>query len=272
MTGMAIIKAIIAGERDPLKLADLRNYRIRSSKAKIAKALSGNYREEHLFCLKQELEFYEYTQQKLQECDDAIENQLQSLGVKADPTDAPAAKSKSKDKHQRLALFAATGVDLTAIDGMNVQTVKTIVSEVGFDMTHWPTEKHFASWLRLCPSNKITGGRIIRSKTNPTKNRASEAFRIAAWTLSNSKSALGAYYRRIRSRKGAPHAITATAHKLARLFYRMLRYGTEYTDQGMDYYEKKYKDHLVKSARKRIESLGFNVEIKEKQLVVDAVS
>ena len=263
-TGMKIIRAIIAGERDPVQLAKLKNYRIRASAATIAKALTGDYREEHLFCLKQELELYDALQRKIEECEAMIAAQWLRFDSEAHPKEAPAAKSKAKDTPERLRLFAATGVDLTAIDGMNFQTVQVILSETGLDMTKWPTDKNFTSWLRLCPNNQITGGKVKRSRTQPTTSRAAKAFRLAAWTLSNSKSYLGAYYRRMRARKGSPHAITATAHKLARIFYRMLRYGEQYVDIGADHYERQYQSRSLKSAIKRIQHLGFEVEITER--------
>jgi hypothetical protein len=165
-----------------------------------------------------------------------------------------------------------SGVDLTRIDGLNETSVLKILAETGVDITPWPTEKHFASWLGLSPGNKITGGKILTGKTKPSANRAAAAFRMAAYGLFNSKSALGAYYRRQRARLGSPKAITATAHKLARTFYSMLKHGTEYVDQGQDYYEKQYRDRVTKNLKRRAASLGFDlVPHTEDQNIPDAV-
>jgi hypothetical protein len=269
-TGKKIIRAIIDGERDPARLAAFKNYRVRASFDTIAKALTGDYREEHLFCLRQEFELYEMLQRAIAACDEAIMRQWNSFTAKADPSAAPAPKSRAKNTPERLQIFRATGVDLTAIDGMNALTVQTIVAEVGFDMTKWKNEKQFASWLRLCPNNVITGGNVKRSRTQPTTSRAANAFRIAAWTLSNSNSYLGAYYRRMRAKKGAQHAITATAHKLARIFYRMLRYGRQYVDLGANYYQQKYKERILNSSLRRIRELGIEVQILEKPAVYES--
>ena len=271
-TGMKIIRAIVAGDRDPVQLARLKNYRIRAGIDTIAKALTGDYREEHLFCLKQELELYDTMQRQIAACDEMIAHQWSCFDTGKDANEAPAPRSKAKDTPERLQIFTAVGVDLTAIDGMNIQIIQTILSEVGFDITKWPTEKNFASWLRLSPNNDITGGKVKRSRTQPTTSRASKAFRMAAWTLSNSKSYLGAYYRRMRSRKGPQHAITVTAHKLSKIFYRMLRYGKQYVDLGEKHYEIAHKNRILNGAIRRIRELGFNVEVSEKQPFTEAVS
>jgi hypothetical protein len=165
-----------------------------------------------------------------------------------------------------------SGVDLTRIDGLNEISLLKILSETGVDITPWPTEKHFSSWLGLSPGNKITGGKILTSKTKPSANRAAAAFRMAAFSLLNSKSALGAYCRRQRARLGAPKAITATAHKLARTFYSMLKNGTEYVDQGQEYYEKQYRERVTKNLKKRAASLGFDlVPSAENETIPNAV-
>jgi len=193
-------------------------------------------------------------------------------GDKGDLPPTKKRKTKSSlDFDVRGELYRMTGVDLTRIDGFNETSVLKILAETGIDITPWPTEKHFSSWLGLSPGNKITGGKILTSKTKPSANRAAAAFRMAVFGLFNSKSALGAYYRRQRTRLGSPKAITATAHKLARTFCSMLKNGSEYVDQGQDYYEKQYRDRATKNLKKRAAFLGFDlVPNKEEKNMPDA--
>ncbi len=266
VTGMAIIKAIVAGERDPQVLAAMKDPRVKSTTDEIAKALTGDYRVEHLFVLKQELTLYEVYQQEIAAIDLEIENCLQSFEPKT--TDAPP-KTKRKRRKKPVgnnpafdlhgSLYRMTGVDFTRIDGLDVLTVQTILSEVGLDPKRFSTVKHFTSWLGLCPGQRITGGKVKSSKTRPVVNRAANAFRLAASSLKQSRSALGAFYRRIKSRLGAPKAITATAHKLARLFYLMWTQGAEYVDPGLDYYEQQYQERLLHNLKKKAQSLGFDL-------------
>lgn len=264
-TGMQIIRAILAGERDPHKLAQFRDPRCKRSESVIAKSLEGHYRDEHLFSLLQAVELYDVYQEKLRACDAAIERQLDAFDAQADPNDLPPRPGKKKAVKNRPTfdvrgkLYQMTGVDLTRIDGIDETTALKVISETGTDMSCWKTEKHFASWLGLSPGNKVSGGKVLNSKTKPSANRAAAALRMAAFTLTHSKSALGAYCRRMRARLGAPKAITATAHKLARLIYSMLKHGTEYVDQGQDYYEQQYRDRAVKALRKRAAQLGFSL-------------
>ena len=262
-TGMKIIRAILAGERDPAVLAQFRDQRCKQDQKTIAASLEGHYREEHLFALQQSVELYDVYQQQIANCDAMIQAQLDRMESRGDKDDLPSAKKRktkrSPDFDLRGELYRLTGVDLTRIDGLNETSVLKILSETGVDITPWPSEKHFSSWLGLSPGNKITGGKIFASKTKPSANRAAAAFRLAAYGLVNSKSALGAYYRRQRARLGAPKAITATAHKLARTFYSMLKHGAEYVDQGQDYYEKQYRDRVTKNLKKRAASLGFDL-------------
>lgn len=262
-TGMKIIRAILAGERDPGILAKFRNGRCKHDEKVIAASLEGHYREEHLFALKQSVELYGTYQRQIAACDTAIEAQLDCMESKSDKGDLPPTK-KQKTKSRpgfdvRGELYRMTGVDLTQINGLNETSVLKILAETGVDISPWSTEKHFASWLGLSPGNKITGGKILNSKTKPSANRAAAAFRIAAYGLLKSKSALGAYYRRMRARLGAPKAITATAHKLARIFYSMLKHGAEYVDQGQGYYEKQYRDRVTKNLKKRAAAIGFDL-------------
>ncbi len=261
-TGIKIIKAILTGERDTKKLAELKDVQIKNDVAIIAKALEGDYREEHLFVLQQELESYEFYQQKIRECDIKIESCYEKFTKKDNNLPLDKIKNKSRRNHPafnlRQELYDITGTDFTKIPGLDVLTIQTIISEVGLNMEKWQTEKHFTSWLGLCPANKITGEKIFSTKTRKVINRASTAFRIAAFATGKSKSALGGYYRRIRNRIGSPKAITATARKLlACLFYRLLKYGQSYVEQGLDYYEKIYTTKVVKNLEKKAKEFGF---------------
>jgi len=239
-TGMTIIRAILGGERDSQVLATHRDKRCKHDQATLARALEGHWRAEHLFTLQQAVEQYECIQQQLRACDQQIEACLQAFVTPAEmeaPRPAPARKRRARQRHTpdfegHAYLESMTGVDLTQIDGIDSLSALKIISEIGLDMTRWPTGKHFASWLGLCPGNKQSGGKRYRVRSTPTANRAATALRVAAQGLAHSHSALGAYYRRMRARLGAPKAMTAMAHKLARLVYSMLRYGTDYVDAG----------------------------------------
>jgi transposase len=258
---MTIIRAILKGERDPGKLAAYRDGRCKKSKQEIAHSLQGHYRDEHLFALRQSVELYDTYSAQITNCDEAIEQQLKRFDAQGDPEQLRVSKKQKAANAPtfdvRGELYRMSGVDLTAIDGISDITALKVLSETGTDMSRWKSEKHFSSWLGLSPGNRVSGGKILSSKTKPTTNRAAAALRMAAFTLSNSKSALGAYYRRMRSRHGAPKAITSTAHKLARLIYSMLKHGTEYVDQGQDYYEQQYQDRVMKNLKRRAAQLGF---------------
>jgi transposase len=266
-TGMGIIRALLAGERDPQALAARRDRRCKHDQATIAKALAGTWRQEHLFALGQAVEHYDFTQHQLAACDAQIEAWLPTFASQVDLEAAPLAPSRHAQRRQgnapafdvRLHLYKMSGVDLTQIDGIDALTALKLLSEIGLDMTRWPTVKHFTSWLGLCPGNKITGGKRYRSPSKPTANRAAAALRMAAQSLSRSQSALGAYYRRMRFRLGAPAAITATAHKLARLLYSMLRSGTAYVDMGQMAYERQYRDRVVKNLQRKAHGFGFRL-------------
>lgn len=270
LTGMRIIRAILAGERDLVTLAHMRDPRIKSSAEQIAKALEGDYREEHLFALRQAVELYDVYQQKIEACDRQIEQYLTQLDSKIDLESNPLPASTKRNKTPkgnaphfdlRTHLYRVSGVDFTQIDGLDAVSVHTILSEVGLDPTAFPTEKHFCSWLALSPNNRITGGRIKSSKTRKVVNRAASAFRMAAQSLTHSSSALGAYYRRMCARLGAPEAITATAHKLARIFYHLWKNGGTYQDPGALYYEQKYKERVIKNMIRKAKQLGFQISI-----------
>lgn len=261
-TGQKILRAIVAGERDGHVLAAMRNVRVRASAEEIAKSLQGNWRAEHLFALKQALDAFDFVGAQLAECDREIERQLHALQIH----DADPAKGKKRGRARnapkfdlRAQLFRMCGVDLTRIDGVDVTTALAVVSEIGTDMSRFPTVKHFTSWLGLCPGTKITGGKVMSGKTKRVVNRAAQALRLAAAALRSSKSALGAYFRRLCSRMDKPKAVTAAAHKLARLVYTMLTKGEEYTDQGQDYYEQRYRERVLQALSQRAAKLGMKM-------------
>jgi len=265
LTGQAIIRAIIAGERDPHKLAALCHPRIQASQDQIASSLEGNWRPELLFILEQEVEMYDTYQRRVAECDERLQKHLASfadtLSQRA-TTDKPKRKKAAKNApHFDLSseLQRVTGVDLTRIDGIDVMVSQTILSEVGLDMSRWKTEAHFASWLGLCPDNRISGDKVLGKGTRRVVNRAATALRQAANTLIRSRSYLGAQYRRLRTKLGAPKAITAMAHRLARLVYRMLKYGQTYVDKGTEYYEERLRQQQIQLLRKRAAKLGLHV-------------
>ena len=263
-TGMDIIEAIVQGERSPRRLARLRDPRTKADEKTIAKSLQGHWREEHIFELTQALELYRFYQDKIAECDREIEAQLDRFEDRSDG-ESPASNGKKRNQGNaprfdvQGQLYRMTGVDLTRIDGVDGFTALKVISEVGADMTKWPSAKHFASWLGLSPNNRITGGRVISSKTKPSANRAAAALRLAANALHRSDSALGAFLRRKKAHLGAPKAITATAHKLARLIYSMLRYGREYADAGAEYYERQYQQRALLAAKRRAAKLGYQL-------------
>jgi len=262
-TGLRIVRAIVAGERDRLKLAGLKDRRVKSDVSTIARALEGDYRAEHLFALKQGLELYDYYQQKIAECDTEICKEMQTLETRSNAS--AVLKRKPRSRHatgfdSQAELYRVLGVDLTSIDGLNESTAQLIVSELGLDICQkWPTEAQFTSWLGLCPNNEISGGKLLKRGTRKVVNRVANALRMCAQSLLKSKSALGAYARRMRSRKDTPVAITAIAHKLARLIYRTLKYGQEYVDTGSDLYEAKYKATMVKSLQRKAKLLGYQL-------------
>ena len=270
VTGLKIIRAIIAGERSPETLAKHRDPRCKQSEETIAKSLEGNYRNEHLFELKQALDLYEIYQNKILECDKEIEKIILSISQLTTDTLITEEQEK-KDKINRkprkhrngLAfdprnhLKKLTGVDLTKINGLDSHSILRLIGEVGLDMNKWLTAKHFGSWLCLAPGSKISGGRILSSKTIPSNNRAANILRIGASTLHHSNSALGAFLRRQKTRLGAPKAITATAYKMARIFYCMLKHRKEFDDRGKDYYDEQYKEKIIFNMQRKADKLGF---------------
>jgi transposase len=268
VTGILIIRDVVAGERDPRKLAKHRDCRCHKSEEEIAKSLQGNYKPEHVFALKQALEAYDFYQKQISDCDVEIEKLYAAFEPRVDISEKPLPSRKGRrskssknepDFNLRLYLYQMAGVDLTQIDGLSALTVQKVLSETGVDMSKWPTVKHFTSWLSLCPHNDKTGGKIIKSGTKKTQNRAAAALRMAAQSLAHSQSALGGYYRGMRAKLGAPGAVTATAHKLARIIYAMLKNQTEYRDPGGGYYEEQARQRAIKSLKRRAEKLGFDL-------------
>ena len=266
LTGQKIVRAIVAGQRDPYKLAELRDPRIQASPEDIAKSLEGNWRPELVFVLTQEVDMYDTYQQRIAECDQQLQKHLTRFA----DTVPPQAKEETKKKKGKPSkntpsfplsgeLQRITGVDLTRIDGIDVMVAQTLVSEVGLDMSPWKTEAHFASWLGLCPDNRISGDKVLSRGTRHVVNRAATALRIAATTLLRSQTYLGAQYRRLRTKLGAPKAITAMAHRLARLVYRMLKYGQQYLDKGAAYYEQRNRHQQIQFLRKKAAQLGLQV-------------
>jgi transposase len=275
-TGQQIVRAMLAGERDPATLAALSHSGIHATQETIGKSLEGTWQPDLLFVLQQEVTMYVAYQQRITECDQALEQHLRGLADKVADAAPDAASSqapsqearRSGPKRRRKAgshapqfdlgheLHRISGVDLTRIDGIDVGVAQTIISEVGVDMMRWKTEAHFASWLGLCPDNRITGGKVIRKGT---LNRAATALRLAATTLLRSQSYLGAQYRRLRGKLGAPKAITAMAHKLARLVYRLLKWRHEYVDKGLQYYEDRHREQQVQILKQRAAKLGLQL-------------
>ena len=255
VTGMQIIKSILNGERDPLILAGLRDRRCKNNEETIARSLHGNFRPEHLFSLKQAVDLYVFYQGQIAECDREILSQLATFDATtgSDNGSVPGGQVTTLEG----ALQRISGVDLTRIDGIDTNSALKIIAEIGIDMSRWKSAKHFSSWLGLCPGTKVSGGKVLSGKSKPVANRAAATLRMSAFTLFNSKSALGAFLRRQRSRLGAPKAITATAHKLARLVYTMLKHGTAYVDAGQEYYEERYRTRVVQNLRRKANELGF---------------
>jgi transposase len=270
VTGMAILKSILRGVRDPKKLARLRDPRCKNTEATIAQALTGSYRDEHLFALRQAMDAWNFTHKQLRQIDEVIEKYLVTL-----KKDKPLAELPPRNKQHkrsvnnprfdvRVAVYYVTGVDLTAIEGISDMTALTIISEIGTDMSHWASVKHFTSWLGLCPQLKKTGGKVKSSRTRPGSNRAAQALRLAANSLERNASALGAFFRRMKSRMGAAKAVTAAAHKLARLVYWMLKYGTAYVKQTQEQYEEQQRERLIRNLKRRARQLGLQISEVEK--------
>jgi len=269
-TGLAIIRAIVGGERNPRKLAALRHGQCQRTEPEIAKALTGSYRPEHLFALGQALALYDAYTTQLADCDRQLEQQYATLKPRFDPDDpdaplGPDAKTNTHSKNApdfdvRRELFQLVGVDLTHVPGLHVSSVQVLLAEIGTDMSKFPTAKHFCSWLGLAPHNDITGGKVKRSRTLPTHNRAGQVLRIAAQSVGRGQSGLGAYYRTQKARLGAPSAITATAHKLARIVYHMLQDRQPYQPLTKEAFAQQRRDRELRELEKRAAHLGYRLQ------------
>jgi transposase len=280
VTGMQIIRAIFDGEHNPQVLAQFRDGRCKRSEEEIAKALTGNYRREHLFELQQAVELYDIYGQQIE----AVDGEMEAMYAQFKPTEdeessgttPPEPRRQKRRKNQAnfdlsTALYQMVGVDLTQIDGIDALTAQTVLTEVGTDMSKWRTEKHFTSWLGLCPNNEVTGGRVKRRRTKKTDNRVATALRVSAQSLARSQSALGAFYRRIKARHGAPKAIVATAHKLARIIYHMLKNHSDYEDPGTNYYDEQYRQRAVQRLQKQAARLGLLLQPLDSNLETNLV-
>lgn len=266
ITGLKIIRAIVAGERDLDVLASYRDVRCRASVETIKAALNGNDRPEHMFALAQSLELYDVYQAKMLACDRYLETTLAALGADTghDPGKLPRPRTKTKQVSTpsfdvRAALYGVLGVDLTQIHGMGPSLSLKLVGECGTDLRAWPSAKHFTSWLCLAPGNKISGGKVLSSRTRRSSSRAAALLRLAAVTIGRSDTALGAFYRRLAARAGKAKAVTATARKIAVLFYNTLRHGMTYKDPGASHYEERYRNRVLGNLKRRAKSFGYDL-------------
>jgi transposase len=269
VSGMSIIGAILEGARDPRELASLAQPGVQATSEEIAKSLEGNWREELLFVLRQQVELYRIYQDKIAACDLQLRRHLESFGSKVDLAlqpigSKPKGKKGSRNAPQfdlRMELYRITGIDWAQVNGIDVLTAQTVIAEAGADLSAFSREERFTSWLGLCPTNETSGGKVLNRRTRKVVNRATVAFRNAASTLLRSQSYLGAQYRRLRTRLGAPKAITAMARKLACLFYRLVKHGQQYVDKGTEYYEARYREQQIRSLAKRAQKLGLELVI-----------
>ena len=267
LTGLRIIRDIVAGHHDPQHLAQYRDHRCQASPAEFVAALTGNYRAEHVFVLRQHLALFEALQQQLTECDAVLATTLAQLSAQA-PAPAqplPPARVTRKPKANeprfdiRTPLYHLTGADLAHIDGIGPYTALRLIGEIGTDMGRWTTEKHFTSWLTLAPHNRISGGRLLSSRTPPSANRAAAILRMAAMAVGYTQTALGAFYRRLALRIGKARANTATARKLAVLVYRTLKGEITYRDVGASVYDARHRARVVRRLERHAQSLGFDL-------------
>lgn len=268
VSGLAIIQAILAGERDRSKLAGMVSARVRATRAQIERALQGDYRPEHLFVLQQAYELHQIYEAKILACDEQLvaeaarlpqQVDVQLLPPPARKTGRPACKDQMGGQDLRELLYGKLGVDLTAIEGVGVLTGLVLLTEVGPNLDRFPTAGHFASWLGLCPDNRISGGRVLSSRTRRVVNRVSDALRMAAYTLTHSQSALGAFSRRMKAKLGAAEGITATAHRLARIIYAMIKHGEAYVREGQEAAEKKFQENKLRTLKKMAKAAGMEI-------------
>lgn len=266
-TGLRIIRAILGGERNPAVLARMRDPRCHATVEMVERALAGNYRAEHLFALEQALALYDTYQQKAFACDARIEAVLKELSVRRGRQGGqlPAARNRSRQQNSllfdvRAALFALLGKDLTQINGLGPYLTLKLIAECGDDLSAWPSAKHFTSWLCLAPSNKISGGKVLSSRTRRSGSRAAALLRLAAATVGRTDTALGAFYRRLSARIGKAKAVTATARKIAVLFYNAVQHGMEYADPGASSYETRYRARVIANLHRRAKAFGFALQ------------
>ena len=268
-TGLTIIRAIVAGERDPQKLAALRDRNCKKSAEEIGKALTGTWRTEQLFIIKQSLELYDFYTQQVEACDAEIDRMYTLTrpdweAGNVSPLSVRKRNSHSKNAPQSTAairqhLKRISGVDLSVVDGFGVSLAQTVIMEVGTDMSKFPSEKHFCSWLGLAPKHEISGAKVLKNRTLKTKNRAGQAFRMAAQSVKRADCVFGSLYRRLKGRLDKAQATVATAHAIARVVYRMLKYKVEYEKINVEEYEQKYKEQQLKYMKKRAEKFGFQL-------------
>jgi len=268
-TGLRIIRAIVAGERDPETLASYRDRNCKKSAEEIGQALTGSWRTEHLFIVQQSLELYDFYTQQVEACDAEIERMYALTrpdwrGAAVQPLPPKKRNSHSKNAPQKQAeirqhLKRISGVDLSVVDGFGVSLAQTVIMEVGTDMAKFPSEKHFCSWLGLAPKHEISGAKVLKNKTLKTKNRAGQAFRMAAQSVKQADCVFGSLYRRLKSRLDKAQATVATAHAIARVVYRMLKYKVEYETISVEEYEEKYKEQQIKYIKKKAQKFGFQL-------------
>lgn len=266
-TGLAIIRAIVAGERDPVELARWRNPQCAKPETEFVKALTGNYREEHVFALKQAVALYDAYTQQILECDQELERKFSTIKPVHDDELPPLDTRDKRNTHSKNApaydgrsvLYQLLGIDLVAVNGLNEVTAQIIISEIGTDMSRWKNDKHFCSWLGLAPHNDISGGKLLRSRTLKTHNRAGQAFRLAAQAVSKTQTALGAYFRRMRAIHGPQQAIVATAHKIARIVFFMLRDHMSFHPTSADDYNQREREREIARLKKKAAKLGFTL-------------
>jgi transposase len=267
MTGLKIIRAILAGERDPQTLAALREPGCKKSAEEIGRALTGTWREEHLFILNQSMMLYDFYTEQIQTCDLEIERLYGLTRPDWESGEVQPLTKRKKNSHSknlphnaeevRKHLKRISGVDLSLVDGFGVSLAQTVIMEVGTDMSKFPDEKHFCSWLGLAPKHEISGGKILKNNTLKTKNRAGQAFRMAAQSVKQAECVFGVFYRRLRARLGPSQATVATAHAIARVVYRMLKYQVEYEPLNLNEYQRQYEAQQLKYLKKKAAKFGF---------------
>jgi len=271
VTGMRIVRAIVNGQRDPQVLATMRDVRCKATVQTVEAALVGNYQPEHVFALAQAVALYDFYQACVAECDIEIERSLVVLNADKLPpaTALPKARHRTKQPNEvnfdvRAVLYQLTGRDLTQIHGIGPYLALRLIAECGTDLSKWRTAKHFTSWLTLSPGCKISGGKVLSAHTRKTTNRVAAHLRLAAVTVGRTSTALGAFYRRLAARIGKAKAVTATARKIAVLFYNAMRFGMEYQDPGAEHYESKYRERVLKNLHRRAAEFGYTLQQAER--------